>query len=46
MTGNDSEKERSGLKELPRNVWAVSITSFLTDVSSEMIINILQFIDK
>lgn len=27
--------------ELPRNVWAVSLTSFFMDVSSEMVINIL-----
>ena len=26
---------------MPRNIWAVSITSFLTDVSSEMVINLL-----
>ena len=26
---------------MPRNVWAVSLTSFLMDVSSEMVINIL-----
>ncbi len=30
-----------GLRSLPRNVWAVSITSFLTDVSSEMVITLL-----
>ena len=29
------------LRELPRNVWAVTITSFLTDVSSEMLINLI-----
>lgn len=29
------------LRTLPRNVWAVSLTSFLMDVSSEMVINIL-----
>jgi MFS family permease len=29
------------LKDLPRNVWAVSLTSFLMDVSTEMTINIL-----
>ena len=27
--------------DLPRNVWAVSLTSFLMDISSEMVINIL-----
>ena len=31
----------SGPAGLPRNVWAVSLTSFLTDVSSEMVINVL-----
>ena len=29
------------LRQLPRNVWAVSLTSFLMDISSEMVINIL-----
>jgi MFS family permease len=29
------------LRNLPRNVWAVSLTSFFMDVSSEMVINIL-----
>jgi len=28
-------------KNLPRNVWAVSLTSFFMDISSEMVINIL-----
>ena len=36
-----SQPENSGLKSLPRNVWAVSLTSFFMDVSSEMVINIL-----
>jgi MFS family permease len=35
-----AEKEKS-IKKLPRNVWIVAITSFMTDVSSEMIVNIL-----
>lgn len=34
-------KEKKGLAQLPRNVWAVSATSFFMDVSSEMVINIL-----
>jgi MFS family permease len=34
------EKEKN-LTKLPRNVWIVAITSFMTDVSSEMIINTL-----
>ncbi len=29
------------IKDLPRNVWAVSLTSFFMDISSEMVINIL-----
>jgi MFS family permease len=29
------------LRALPRNVWAVTVTSFLTDISSEMIVNLL-----
>jgi MFS family permease len=32
---------RSSLATLPRNVWAVTATSFLTDISSEMILNVL-----
>jgi MFS family permease len=36
------EKSLSGEKKgLGRNVWTVTITSFLTDVSSEMIVNLL-----
>lgn len=34
-------EKRVGIKDLPRNVWAVSVTSFLMDISSEMVINIL-----
>ncbi len=29
------------LRDLPRNVWAVSLTSFFMDISSEMVINVL-----
>ena len=32
---------KSSLRGLPRNVWAVSLTSFLTDISSEMVINLI-----
>jgi MFS family permease len=32
---------RTGLRSLPRNIWATSLTSFFTDISSEMILNIL-----
>jgi MFS family permease len=34
-------KPQSGLSALPRNVWAVSLTSFFMDISSEMVVNIL-----
>ncbi|OQA37775.1 MAG: galactoside permease [Chloroflexi bacterium ADurb.Bin325] len=34
-------RARTGVRDLPRNVWAVSLTSFLMDISSEMVINIL-----
>lgn len=33
--------KKSGWRALPRNVWAVSLTSFFMDISSEMVINIL-----
>ena len=32
---------KKGIFSLPRNVWAVSLTSFFMDISSEMVINIL-----
>jgi MFS family permease len=40
-TTPDQAPTKTGLKGLPRNVWAVSFTSFFMDVSSEMVINIL-----
>ena len=39
MQGEKRKKNR--IKDLPRNVWAVSFTSFFMDISSEMVINIL-----
>jgi len=36
-----SAKNRGTLRSLPRNVWAVSLTSFFMDISSEMVINLL-----
>jgi MFS family permease len=37
-----AEKEvKPGIRQLPRNVWAVGFTSFFMDISSEMVINIL-----
>ena len=32
---------KARIKDLPRNVWAVSLTSFFMDISSEMVINII-----
>jgi len=33
--------ERRGWRSLPRNVWVLGVTSFLTDISSEMLVNLL-----
>jgi MFS family permease len=33
--------EKPALRSLPRNVWIVTITSFLTDISSEMVLNLV-----
>jgi MFS family permease len=41
MTEETPTPDKTGWRGLPRNVWAVSLTSFLTDISSEMVINIL-----
>jgi MFS family permease len=35
------ENTKTGLRSLPLNVWIVTATSFLTDVSSEMIFNLV-----
>jgi MFS family permease len=35
------ENKKTGLRSLPVNVWIVTATSFLTDVSSEMIVNLV-----
>ena len=41
-TPNPKPANRSlSWRTLPRNVWAVSVTSFFMDISSEMVINIL-----
>ena len=37
----EKRTERVSIRQLPRNVWAVGLTSFFMDVSSEMVINIL-----
>ncbi len=36
-----AERGKVSLRDLPRNVWVVTATSFFTDVSSEMIINLI-----
>ena len=36
-----SQSHRNSIRSLPRNVWVVSLTSFLTDVSTDMIINLV-----
>jgi MFS family permease len=39
---SDAKPEgRPSIRQLPRNVWAVGLTSFFMDISSEMVINIL-----
>jgi MFS family permease len=35
------ETKKTGLRSLPINVWIVTATSFLTDISSEMIVNLV-----
>ncbi len=35
------QRQRNSLKGLPRNIWAVSLTSFFMDISSEMVINLI-----
>ena len=34
-------KIKNAIHDLPRNVWVVTAASFLTDVSSEMVFNLL-----
>jgi MFS family permease len=43
MTGPPSSQTvpASGLRSLPRNVWVLTVVSFLTDVSSEMVVNLV-----
>ena len=36
-----AEKRKVTIKDLPRNIWAVSFTSFFMDISSEMVINLI-----
>ncbi len=37
----DVRKFFAAIRELPHNVWAVTLTSFLNDISSEMVFNLL-----
>lgn len=36
-----NQKRKQTILSLPRNIWAVSLTSFFMDISSEMVINII-----
>lgn len=36
-----TENNKAKIRDLPRNIWAVSLTSFFMDISSEMVINIV-----
>jgi MFS family permease len=40
-TPSQAEGKKASVRDLPRNVWAVSLTSFFMDISSEMVINVL-----
>lgn len=41
MKQRNHSQRRTSFRDLPRNVWAVSLTSFFMDISSEMVINLL-----
>ncbi len=41
MSTNGEQSKERGWRGLHRNVWATSLTSFLMDVSGEMVINVL-----
>jgi MFS family permease len=40
-TSTKTTLTKNSIRDLPRNVWAVSLTSFFMDISSEMVINIV-----
>jgi MFS family permease len=42
-TNNIEANGRSPLRRLPRNVWVMSATSLLNDISSEMLLNLIPF---
>lgn len=44
MTHSTETSQKVGLHALPRNVWVTSLTSFLMDVSSEMVLNVLPLV--
>ena len=41
MTKENTTENKSSLQSLPRNIWAVTFASFFTDISSEMIFNLV-----
>ena len=41
MNPAQNEPSQAALRALPRNVWAVSLTSFFMDISSEMVLHLL-----
>lgn len=41
MPTNPESAAKIGLRALPRNVWVMTLTSLLTDISSEMVFNLL-----
>lgn len=41
MEASKKTTDRVRLRQLPRNIWAVGLTSFFMDISSEMVLNIL-----
>ncbi|MBL8133867.1 MAG: MFS transporter [Anaerolineae bacterium] len=41
MAAQEKAQTLAGLRSLPRNVWVTTTTSFLTDISSEMIIYLI-----
>lgn len=41
VSDTPAARRRTGVRSLPRNVWVVTLTSFLTDISSEMVFNLL-----
>jgi len=41
MSPQEPKEQKTRIRDLPRNIWAVSLTSFFMDISSEMVINIL-----